>query len=324
VTGASGAGTGAVLVLTARLDPTADLVVEELHRRAVPVFRCDPADFPTALSVAASFDGSGWGGELRTPHRALDLAAVRCAYLRRPGRPAASAELSGEDREWADREARVGFDGLVAAVPRWLNHPDALAHAEHKPVQLAAAARAGLATPRTLVTNDPAAARRFVADLPRAVYKAFCSPVTVGDEHRFVYTTVVGAADLDDDAIRTTAHQFQEWVDKTHEVRLTAVDGHLYAARLTARSAAAEVDWRSDYDAVGYAVTDVPDQVRASVAALLAGLRLRFAAMDFAVRPTGEWVFLDLNPNGQWGWIEHETGLPITAALADALSAPGV
>lgn len=313
-----------VLVLTARLDPTADLVVEELHRRSVPVFRCDPADFPTTLSVAASFDGDGdggrWTGELRTPYRAVDLAAVGCAYHRRPGRPVVSGELAGEDREWAEREARVGFDGLVAAVPRWLNHPDRTAHAEYKPVQLAAAARAGLATPRTLVTNDPAAARRFVGGLPRAVYKAFCSPVTVGEEHRFVYTTVVGAADLDDAAIRTTAHQFQEWVDKAYEVRLTVVDDRLFAARLTARSPDAEIDWRSDYDAVEYAVADVPDPVRRAVGALLAGLGLRFAAMDFAVRPTGEWVFLDLNPNGQWGWIEHETGLPITAALADALT----
>lgn len=309
----------AVLVLTGRLDPTADLVVEELHRRAVPVFRCDPADFPTGLAVAAEFDGTRWSGELRTPRRALDLAAVRCAYYRRPGRPAVSGELTGEDREWAEREARVGFDGLVAAVPRWLNHPDRVTHAEYKPVQLAAAARAGLTTPRTLVTNDPAAARRFLDSLPRAVYKAFCSPVTVGEERRFVYTTVVGAADLDDAAIRTTAHQFQEWVDKAYEVRLTAVDDRLFAARLTGRSPDAVVDWRSDYDAVEYAVTDVPDRVRRSVAALLAGLDLRFAAMDFVVRPDGRWVFLDLNPNGQWGWIEHETGLPICAAIADAL-----
>jgi hypothetical protein len=148
--------------------------------------------------------------------------------------------------------------------------------------------------------------------------------VTVGDERRFVYTTVVGAADLDDDAIRTTAHQFQEWVDKAYEVRLTVVDDRLFAARLTGRSADALVDWRSDYDAVEYAVVEVPEPVRRGVAALLAGLDLRFAAMDFAVRPDGRWVFLDLNPNGQWGWIEHETGLPICAALADALSSPGV
>ncbi|MGH3800408.1 MAG: hypothetical protein ACRDTD_09805 [Pseudonocardiaceae bacterium] len=28
---------------------------------------------------------------------------------------------------------------------------------------------------------------------------------------------------------------------------------------------------------------------------------------------------LECNPNGQWAWIEDETGLPISSALADAL-----
>jgi len=67
-------------------------------------------------------------------------------------------------------------------------------------------------------------------------------------------------------------------------------------------------------------VTDVPEPVRHGVRELLRGLGLRFAATDFVVTPAGEWYFLDLNPNGQWAWIEQETGLPICAAIADALS----
>ncbi|MDP9794725.1 D-alanine-D-alanine ligase-like ATP-grasp enzyme [Catenuloplanes nepalensis] len=51
----------------------------------------------------------------------------------------------------------------------------------------------------------------------------------------------------------------------------------------------------------------------------LAMRRLRFAALDFIVTPDGDHVFLEANPNGQWAWIEDETGLPIAAAVADAL-----
>lgn len=46
---------------------------------------------------------------------------------------------------------------------------------------------------------------------------------------------------------------------------------------------------------------------------------LRFAAIDMIVTPEGDHVFLEANPNGQWAWIEDETGLPIAAAMADAL-----
>ncbi|MEV0843741.1 ATP-grasp ribosomal peptide maturase [Actinocatenispora sera] len=340
-----------VLVLTGRLDATADLVITELDRRDVPVFRCDPADFPDRLALSATFDGAGgWTGTLRTPYRSVELDRIVGAYHRRPGRiavrtggadgtPAQSpatagapgrgpdaghtagpddAGTSGAD-EWATAEARGGFGGLLRAVPRWLNDPGRMEHAEYKPVQLAAAARAGLATPRTLITTDPAAAREFVAGLPRAVYKPFRGSLPSAGGTRFIYTSPITAAEIDD-SVRYTAHQFQEWIDKEHEVRLTVVGNRYFAARLTARSDDARLDWRSDYDAVDYAIAEVPDGVRAAVAAMLADLGLRFAAMDFVVRPDGRWYFLDLNPNGQWGWIEHHTGLPICAAIADTLT----
>jgi len=309
-----------VLVLTARLDATADLVVTELDRRGVPVFRCDPADFPDRLGVSGYFDGR-WRGTLHSPYRSVALDRIVSGYYRRPGRIAAGTAGS-PGGEWATAEARGGFGGLLAAVPRWLNDPGRMEYAEYKPVQLAAAARAGLATPATLVTTDPDAARAFVAGLPRAVYKPFCGAYRAEDGTRFIYTSPV-TADAIDESVRHTAHQFQEWIDKDHEVRLTVVDGRFFAARLTGRSVDARTDWRSDYDAVDYAVAEVPDPVRAAVTAMLGELGLRFAAMDFAVHRDGTWYFLDLNPNGQWGWIEHATGLPICAAIADALSTPG-
>lgn len=31
-------------------------------------------------------------------------------------------------------------------------------------------------------------------------------------------------------------------------------------------------------------------------------------------------MFLEINPNGQWAWLQDATGLPISAAIADALT----
>jgi D-alanine-D-alanine ligase-like ATP-grasp enzyme len=52
----------------------------------------------------------------------------------------------------------------------------------------------------------------------------------------------------------------------------------------------------------------------------MACLRLRFAALDFAIDRAERWWFLELNANGQWMWIEHATGLPIASAVAAALA----
>jgi len=110
-------------------------------------------------------------------------------------------------------------------------------------------------------------------------------------------------------------------VNKQYEVRLTVVDERFFAARIDAGSDAARIDWRRDYDSLSYEViSELPADVCAGVRRLMRSFGLRFAAMDFIVDPAGTRHFLDLNPNGQWAWIEDATGLPITAALADALT----
>lgn len=82
------------------------------------------------------------------------------------------------------------------------------------------------------------------------------------------------------------------------------------------------LDWRDHpSDQLTYTPIDVPSRVAAGVRGLMAVFGLVYAAPDFIVTPSGEWVFHgDLDPNGQWGWIAGHTGLPIASALADELT----
>jgi glutathione synthase/RimK-type ligase-like ATP-grasp enzyme len=166
----------------------------------------------------------------------------------------------------------------------------------------------------------PASEPGMTDSVGRAVYKPFGgSGVHDEDGVRQVFCSVVGPDDCDNPNIARTMHLFQEWVPKDYEVRLTVVDGEFFAARIDSESDAAHVDWRSDYDNVSYQVIETPGVVRSRVRSLLDKLGLRFGAVDFVVAPDGEWWFLEVNPNGQWAWIEDETGMPIARALADAL-----
>ncbi|MFJ6770883.1 ATP-grasp ribosomal peptide maturase [Kitasatospora sp. NPDC091257] len=313
----------AVLVLTGTFDPTADLVIEELNRRGTPVFRADTAWFPSRLAVVAGLDGaSGWAGTLATERRTLDLSTVRSVYYRRPTAPEFPAEMSAEARSVASAEARRGFGGLLSALScRWLPPPGRAADAEYKPFQLRVAAESGLRVPRTLITNSPSAAREFAEGIGGpVVYKPFTSiRGTVGGRSVAVYANVLEEGGTDHPSISTTANLFQEWVPKAHEVRLTAVDGQLFAAEIHANSSAAEVDWRSDYDNLTYQVCDPPAAVTSAVRRMLGRLGLPYGAFDFVVSPSGKWTFLEVNPNGQYGFIEQATGLPITTAICDYL-----
>jgi ATP-grasp ribosomal peptide maturase len=313
---------GTVLVLAGRFDPTADLAVEELNRRAVPVFRADVREFPVKLSLAASLTGDGWQGTLNTNRRTLRLEAVQSVYYRRPKRPQVPQGMSSEARKVAEREARLGFGGLLAALPcPWLSPPGKAADAEHKPLQLRVALDSGLSVPRTLITNDPNAARDFADSVGgRLVYKPFY-PVRGHVEGRpaAVYTSLVDPVDLPHPDISTTAHLFQEWIPKAFEVRMTVVGKQVFAAEIHTDSDKGRIDWRSDYASHTYRVCDPPADVVTSAHRMLDQLGLPYGAFDFAITPDGQWFFLEVNPSGQYGFIEVATGLPITAAIADYL-----
>ncbi|MGH3924292.1 MAG: MvdC/MvdD family ATP grasp protein, partial [Pseudonocardiaceae bacterium] len=153
-------GEPTVLVLTQSCDVTADYVVEELSRRGTPVFRCDPGDFPRTLSLAAEL-GGGWTGSLRLPEREVRLQDVGCAWYRRPSAFEFPEGLNPEERRWAQAEARLGVGGVLATLPRWLNHPSDIARVQYKPLQLQSALAVGLTVPPTLLTNAADAARSF-------------------------------------------------------------------------------------------------------------------------------------------------------------------
>lgn len=141
-----------------------------------------------------------------------------------------------------------------------------------------------------------------------------------GDGLRQVFCSVIMPEQCDNQNIARTMHLYQEWVPKQYDVRLTVVDRRFFAVRIDAESREAHIDWRSDYRNLTYRDIETPDHVRSRVSALLDALDLRFGAFDFAVASDGEWWFLECNPNGQWAWIEDETGLPISGALVDALT----
>ncbi|WP_131786314.1 ATP-grasp ribosomal peptide maturase [Protofrankia symbiont of Coriaria ruscifolia] len=314
-----------VLVVTAPNDATADLVVDALEKRSVAVFRFDIAEFPQSLEIGVSLE-ERWRGYLQRGAHAVDLGQVGGIYYRRPGPFALPETLTAAERRFAAAEARYGFGGVLISLPGpWVNHPSRISLAEYKPLQLQTAARSGLRTPRTLISNSAVHTAKFAASLDGPmVYKPLSTGVVAEDgQVRLIYTTVVDSAALDAGPVASTAHLFQEWIPKAHDVRLTAVGNRCFSVAIHADSSAAHTDWRADYDSLTYQAIDTPTDVEGGVRRYLDQFGLLFGAFDFTVSPTGDWYFLECNPNGQWDWLAEITGLPVAGAIADALTGQG-
>jgi len=313
---------GAVLVIAEQLDPTADLVVDELAARKLPMMRFDMGDFPQHMSLTAEHAVAPWAGILADEHRTVRLEEVRAVYYRRPRLPQVAETLTEPHRSWAADQALAGLLGTLYALPiTWVNRPDVDGIASHKPGQLPLAAACGLRTPRTLITTDPEAARAWckTIDGPVVCKPLMGGPLNYPDGRRNrVLTNLIDPADIDD-TVALTAHLFQEWIPKQHEVRLTVVGTRMFAAEIHTNSDIGRIDWRGDYDSLQYKPCSAPEPVRQGVLGWLRHFGLNFGAFDFAVTPTGEWVMFECNPSGQWSWIQGKTGLPIAEAIADLL-----
>ena len=311
-----------VLIVTAPQDETADAVIAHLRDRSCRVVRFDLGDFPSSLRLGARNDGDRWDGRLMIDSVPVEFDAVRSVYYRRPGRFAFPPGLSPGDAAFAMTEARLGFGGTFSSIPaRWVNHPARVAVAEYKATQLTTAVDMGLRVPRTLITNDVAALRAFAAEVDQPVLcKTFSSlMVTEDGVPNSVFSTVIDPSAVEPREFEVTAQLVQEWVPKQFDVRVTMVGTRPYPAAIHARADSARVDWRADYDALSYEPIDTPTEITAALQRYMARFGLLYGAFDFVVDADGEWTFLECNSNGQWLWIQDETGLPIASALADLL-----
>jgi ATP-grasp ribosomal peptide maturase len=306
-----------VLVVTMIDDPTADLVISELHDRSVPVVRLDSGDFPATLSVAATITSPrGIEGTLTTPTRTADLSAVRSLYYRRPS-GFAFPHLDEQDARFALTQARYGLGGVLAALPGclYVNHPHRIGDAEFKPAGLATAVAAGLHVPPTLITSEPDAVRDFLKAHGPTIYKPLSNPVYLVDDVPCSVKVDEVTPDQVDDRIRGTAHLFQQRVDKVADVRVTVIGHRVFYVRIDSGL----LDWRTDYERLTYSVVAPPAGVADGLRRYMDRFGLLFGAFDFAIDRDGTWWFLECNPSGQWAWMEPHTGLPMVAAMADLL-----
>lgn len=308
-----------VLVATEADDLTADMVIAELNRRGVPVVRFNPADIGADLTVSARFGTCPVpvAGQVRTPSRSVDLTTVRSVYWRRPVWPA-FGHLGADDARFAAAQVRYGLGGILYALdgPLWVNHPQRNAAADYKPAQLAVAQRLGLTVPATLVTNDPGKARNFIAGHDQVIFKTLrWTPYQRDGVALTGWADPVTAAEIDE-SVRVVPHLFQAVVDKVADIRVLVVGRQVFAVRIESGM----LDWRKDYSALSYSVVELPRPVEKALLAYLDHFGLVSGSFDLAVDKTGRLWWLELNPNGQWGWLEESTGLAMAAAFAELLT----
>lgn len=315
-----------VLLIAARFDPAADLLLAELRRRDAPCVRWNTHEFPLESSLNYRISGGGFGAEVVTDGRTIDLSKVGSVWWQWDQPAGFPPDLQGEERRFAEAEAQLAVNALMTVGDFfWINHPARENLAKSKPAQLFTARKLGMEIPETLISNDPDEVRRYIAKAKtEVVYKGLSQPHMVPGTALFTgLLTKETLANLD--LIRLTPGIFQERVEKAYELRVTVVGSRVFSVKIDSQThREARLDWRRALHDVGYEAVDLPGEIEAKILAFMRAFGLVYGAFDFIVTPDGRYVFLEINPSGQYMWLECAADLGITAALADALIEPCV
>jgi len=310
-----------VLIVSSLADPHARAVIAILGERGERVELLDLADYPCKLTLTLAFQGGKRRVRLRRPGEGeLDLESVRAVWWRRPGAFVLPETLRDPaHRRLALSEASTAFHGAYESMNAlWVNRPTLDAIASHKPYQLALAQMVGLEIPQTMMTSDPEEAREFWRECGGdVVYKQFMALPETWSETRRLGEAETKIADA---AIRLAPVIFQRHIVAIADLRVTIIGDEMFAAAVDVRSLSYDVDVRLNLDAKHVAY-DLPDDVKEMLRELMRRLGLVYGAIDMRLTEDGRYVFLEINPAGQFLYIEQQTGQPITAALAARLAA---
>lgn len=300
---------------------TVDRVAAEVRALKARPIRVDTDLFPREASLSVRLGRARpqvrWTQGKTTRH----LERAHAFWVRRLW---PSAPLDTMDVRWAGAADAATRIALVDALQlcegaRFVNPIPAAERAESKLLQLRLAQRWGPSAPDTLVTNAPSAVRAFAGRRP-VVTKLLVPVVQSMTGHPlFHYTQALSAQDLESlEGLEHAPQIFQPRLEKRRELRAIYVGGKFFVGAIESDGS---VDWRrsAPSERTRWSIATLPRDVAARARRMMKSLGLSYGALDFIDTPKGEHVFLEVNPSGEWGWLERDLGLPIAQALARML-----
>ena len=210
---------------------------------------------------------------------------------------------------------------------KWIDDPWVIQIAEDKLYQLKLATRVGFVVPDTLVTSDPKRVKSFCEEHRcNVVVKLLAvNPII----NHVLYTNKVTAEYLSQiESVKLSPSIFQACIPKEYELRITVVGDKIFPAKIYSQDdEETSLDWRrkpklNDFE-VKMEQTDLPVEIEVRIRCFMKKIGLRFGCIDIIVTKDGKYIFLEINPSGQWYFVQLRTGAEIASAIADLLTNEG-
>lgn len=309
-----------LLVVTNRQDFAADYVIVRLRERGLAYYRLN-SDELASSEVTFRVGGGQRRRTITCGEASVDLERVRCVWYRRAVRPEAPRWIDPEFHQFAASELRHLYEGLIADPEiRWVNSPEATERAERKVYQLRVAEQHGLRIPPTIISTNIDDLAAFAATNERTICKPISQGLITTRTASFaVHTHEVTRSEVADaQTLGGTPALLQQYIPKGRDIRVTIVGRAAFPVEVITPSDA-PVDWRATRQGLTYRTCTIPSDVERACLDLMQTLGLAYGAFDFVRTDHSEWYFLEVNPAGEWAWLDIELGMSMRDTLIDLL-----
>lgn len=316
-----------VLLITNKDDVTTDFVVNRLNKIGEEYYRLNTEDL--VLNVGVNFDIERNEYVLidHEKNQNINLSSITSIYYRRPTLPKINIDsLSEGENKFVIREIAYMLEGLYKILDDrfWISPVPSIREAENKIYQLLVARKIGFDIPISLITTSKVKAEIFLKYL-----KGNCviKPIKNGkiDDYEnpmVVFTSLITPSDIGLlDRVKSCPTYLQSKIEKVADIRVTVVGKKVFSTKIYSQDFEETIiDWRKGENTkIKHERIKLPYEIEVKCIKLLDYLGLNFGAIDFILDSDMRYTFLEINPNGQWGWIEKRLGYDISGEIVQLL-----
>lgn len=312
-----------VLLIGRQNDPHIKGIQAELEKINQKYFLVDSLTLNDSIIVSnrkGDFDGI-----IKVNNSVIKMRTIKSVWNSNALQITNDANLLEQTRDFVNKEWTEGIMSVWnTADTVWVNHPLSISHVGNRIRQLQIASKIGLKTPKTLVTNNFQEMKEFFDECDgNVISKTLASSQGLPDG-KMIYTRKLSEDDLEHaDELKYAPCMFQEYIPKKTEFRVTVIGDKVHSAEIfSQKSSKTKHDWRNydEFSKTPYVEGELPSEVSSKLLGIMKEFKLHFGACDLIRTPEDKFVFLEINPNGRWWWIQELTKMTIAKDVAKFLS----
>jgi len=314
-----------ILIITNKSDITSDFIVKKLKERDIDFYRFNTEELSKTCFVTLDFQNDKYVIFDKNTSQMFDLKQFSSVYYRRPELPIIeNNSLEAGEITFVKNELYYTLEGIYKILKDtfWISSVFSIREAENKIYQLQIAQTLDFDIPKSLITNNYVDFCNFYNSNNK---NCIIKPIKSGligniEDSKVVFTNHLKEI-TNQEQVEQLPNYLQEHLSKKYDVRVIVVGKKCFATKIHSQDTEeTKTDWRNGENILEHTKIMLPKKIKRKCIDLLKILKLQFGAIDFILDKKDNFIFLEINPNGQWAWIEKQTGYEISNEIVNLLA----